>query len=37
MVHLVELILTSSLGLFILGMGLTVVPVLGIIYIHKTK
>lgn len=37
MVHLVEAILTSSFGLFVLGMGLTVVPVLGIIHIHKTK
>ena len=37
MVHLVETILTSSVGLFVLGMGLTVVPVLGIMITHKTK
>ena len=37
MVHLVEAILTNPIGLFVLGMGLTVAPAVGIIYIHKTK
>jgi len=37
MFHLVETLAASPLFLFICGMGLTVVPFAGIMYIHKNK
>lgn len=37
MVHIVETIITSQIGIFILGMGLTVVPALGIMLIHSKR
>jgi hypothetical protein len=33
----VEFILNNPISLFIIGMGLTVVPTLGIMYVHSTK
>lgn len=37
MFHLVEMVLTSQVGLFIIGVLLTVPPVMGIMFIHRTK
>jgi len=37
MFHIVETVLNSQVGLFIIGMSLTVPPVLGIMLIHRTK
>jgi len=35
--HIVETILNSPIGIFIIGMCLTVPPVMGIMLIHRTK
>jgi hypothetical protein len=37
MIHFVENVLNSQVGLFIIGMSLTVPPVMGIMLIHKSK
>ena len=33
----VEFVLNNPISLFLIGMGLTVVPALGIMYVHSTK
>jgi hypothetical protein len=33
----VEFVLNSPISIFIIGMGLTVVPTLGIMYVHSTN
>jgi hypothetical protein len=33
----VEFVLNNPISIFIIGMGLTVVPTLGIMYVHSTK
>jgi hypothetical protein len=33
----VEFVLNNPISLFLIGMGLTVVPWLGIMYVHSTK
>ena len=35
--HIVEALASSPLWLFLCGMGLTVIPFAGIIYIHRDK
>jgi hypothetical protein len=35
--HIVETVLNSQVGLFIIGCGLTIAPALGIMYIHQNK
>jgi hypothetical protein len=37
MFRVVEFVLNNPISLFILGMGLTVVPTLGIMYVHSNK
>lgn len=33
----VEFVLTNPVSLFIIGAGLTIVPTLGIMYVHSSK
>jgi hypothetical protein len=35
--HIVEKLAVSPVWLFVCGMGLTVVPFMGIMFIHRTK
>lgn len=37
MFKVVEFVLTNPISIFIIGMSLTVVPTLGIMYVHSTK
>lgn len=37
MFRIVEFVLTNPVSIFIIGLGLTVVPALGIMYVHSTK
>lgn len=37
MFHIVETVLNSQIGLFIIGLSLTVPPIVGIMFIHRTK
>ena len=37
MFHLVETLLNNNVFLFIIGMGLTTIPIMGIIIVHSKK